>query len=256
MKRTRSFRETDVVVLRTQINAQIIGRRSYQIKKMIACIGLIIQFICPTCFILSAQNIPPKINGVVYNPDSIMPMVYVEGSGNINGFYIGIYEVTQKQWEAVMGNNPSYLKGDYLPVEQVSWSEAQEFIARINEKTGRNYRLPTGAEWEYAAKGGTNNDKYKYAGSNNIDEVAWYDRNSDKRTHVVGSKKPNSLGIYDMSGNVAEFCEDGLRNTACFGYAAHCSVTKHLDFGGKGWFEFTKDSKSWGMGFRIILPEQ
>jgi formylglycine-generating enzyme required for sulfatase activity len=131
----------------------------------------------------------------------------------VSDFYIGKYEVTQKQWREIMGNNPSNFKNcDNCPVEMVSWNDVQEFIKKLNQKTGKNYRLPTEAEWEYAARGGSQSRGYKYAGSNNIGEVAWYDDNSSSKTHAVGGKKPNELGIYDMSGNVYEWCSDWYGN--------------------------------------------
>lgn len=129
-------------------------------------------------------------------------------SVTLSGYYIGKYEVTQKLWKAVMGNNPSNFTGDNLPVENVSWNDVQEFLRKLNRMTGKNYRLPTEAEWEYAARGGSNSSGNKYSGSNNIGSVAWYTENSGSKTHPVGSKSPNELGIYDMSGNVLEWCQD------------------------------------------------
>ena len=125
-----------------------------------------------------------------------------------NDYYIGKYEVTQALWKAVMGNNPSYFKGDNLPVEKVSWDDCQEFISKLNRITGKTFRLPTEAEWEYAARGGNKSRGYQYSGSNNPSNVAWYDDNSGDKTHAVGTKQPNELGIYDMSGNAREWCQD------------------------------------------------
>ena len=129
-------------------------------------------------------------------------------SVTLSSYYICKYEVTQALWRAVMGSNPSYFKGDNLPVERVSWNDCQTFINRLNSYTGRNFRLPTEAEWEFAARGGNYSRHYKYSGSNYIGDVAWYGDNSDSRTHPVGTKQPNELGLYDMSGNVYEWCSD------------------------------------------------
>lgn len=159
-------------------------------------------------------------------------MVYVEGGtfmmGNadpdahpserpvhqvtLSDYYIGETEVTQALWQAVMGSNPSRFKGDNLPVEKVSWYDCQDFIGRLNQITGENFSLPTEAQWEFAARGGNYSKGYKYSGSNNPDAVAWYEDNAryvqDYGTRPVATKQPNELGIYDMSGNVWEWCSD------------------------------------------------
>jgi formylglycine-generating enzyme required for sulfatase activity len=126
----------------------------------------------------------------------------------LSSYKIAKYLITQQQWEAVMGNKPSHFRGHDLPVEGVSWHAVQEYIEKLNAATGKNYRLPTEAEWEYAARGGNQSKGYKYSGSDDINAVAWHNGNSGTTTHPVGTKTPNELGIYDMSGNLWEWCND------------------------------------------------
>ena len=140
----------------------------------------------------------------------------------LSSYMIGKTEVTQELWEAVMGSNPSRFKDSNfqdpnfkdpkLPVEQVSWNDCQTFITKLNALTGKNFRLPTEAEWEFAARGGNKSKGYIYSGSNTIDDVAWYNSNSNWATCPVATKAPNELGIYDMSGNVWEWCSDWFGN--------------------------------------------
>ena len=171
-----------------------------------------------------------------------------------NDYYIGKYEVTQTLWKAVMGKNPSKFKGDNLPVEYVSWNDCQEFISKLNRITGKTFRLPTEAEWEYAARGGKKSRGYQYSGS---------------KTHAVGTKQGNELGIYDMTGNVYEWCQDRIGT-----YSSSSQVNPTGAAGGSlrvfrggGWcntawycrsscrFNFTPDCRDYDLGFRLVLSE-
>lgn len=130
-------------------------------------------------------------------------------SVTLKNFYIGKYEVTQAEWSEIMGDNPSHFKGNYRnPVEQVSWEDIQVFIVKLNTKYSEHFRLPTEEEWEFAARGGLQSKNFRYVGSNNANDVAWWAGNSGGRPHPVGALAPNELGIYDMSGNIWEWCSD------------------------------------------------
>ncbi|MCQ2314181.1 MAG: SUMF1/EgtB/PvdO family nonheme iron enzyme [Bacteroidales bacterium] len=159
------------------------------------------------------------INGVDFKMIKVEGGTFAMGEGKkkshevtLSDYYIGEFEVTQELWEAVMGKNPSKFKGGNLPVERVSWKDCQKFINELNQLcagwlNGKRFSLPTEAQWEYAARGGNKSREYEFSGSNDVDEVAWYNGNSDN-IHSVGTKSPNELGIYDMSGNVYEWCQD------------------------------------------------
>ena len=138
-----------------------------------------------------------------------------------NDYYMGETEVTQELWTAVMGKNPSDFESPKNPVECVSWDDCQKFIRKLNKLTGKKFRLPTEAEWEYAARGGNKSKGCLFAGSNNIDDVAWYWDNSMQQTHPVAQKQPNELGLYDMCGNVWEWCNDKYDST----YYSHSPAT-------------------------------
>jgi len=189
----------------------------------------------------------------------------------VDGFSIGKYEVTQGQWKTIMGNNPSKFSscGDDCPVEQVSWNDVQDFILNLNRRSGRNYRLPTEAEWEYAARSVGKSEKY--SGSSSIDSVAWYDGNSGSTTHPVGRKGANGLGIYDMSGNVWEWCSDWHGNDY-YGMSPRSnpqgpSSGEFRVLRGGSWFDNPLDSRAAfrarglpggrfiSLGFRLVLPQ-
>lgn len=188
----------------------------------------------------------------------------------VDNFYIGETEVTQEMWKAVMGDNPSVFRGNKLPVECVSWLDCQKFIKKLNRITGKKFRLPTEAEWEFAARGGNNSYQFRFSGSDNLLSVAWCRDNSEQRTHDVKTSRGNELGIYDMSGNVWEWCQD-----CKIPYPKHhqknplgvgASDTGHVIRGGS-WDDMEKDCRSSmrnesdpmsvfsTVGFRLALSE-
>ena len=191
------------------------------------------------------------VNGVSFKMIAVKDGTFQMGNGyygvhqvTLSDYYIGETEVTQELWNAVMGSNPSYFTGNMQrPVEQVSWDDCQTFISKLNQLTGETFRLPTEAQWEYAARGGNQAQGRLYSGSNTIDNVAWYGSNSSSTTHPVKTKAPNELGIYDMSGNVWEWCSD------CYGSYSSAAQTdptgpskgSHRVIRGGSWCEYTTD---------------
>ncbi len=190
----------------------------------------------------------------------------------VNSFYISKFPVTQKQWKAIMGSVQTNEDCAQCPVVYVTWFDAQVFINKLNQYTDKNYRLPTEAEWEYAAKGGNKSHGYKYAGSNNAMEVAWYDTLISHKLHPVGMKKPNELGLYDMSGDVWQWCSDwfsekyysegpsdnpkgpatgngdrSLRGGSWWGPMTDCRVANRD--------KYPPDSKDDDVGFRLAMEE-
>lgn len=192
----------------------------------------------------------------------------------VNDFFMGTYEVTQGQWKEIMGYNPAEfnLCGDNCPVENISWNDAQEFIRKLKWKIGKNYRLPTEAEWEYAARSGGKKEKWAGTSSESeLGEYAWFDLNSGGETHPAGKKKPNGLGLYDMSGNVWEWCQDFYdenyyKNSPKNNPSGPDSGTNHVLRGGS-WFNgagYTRTEKRLSIipdyrdgndGFRLVRTE-
>ncbi len=185
----------------------------------------------------------------------------------LSSYRIGQTEVPQWLWVAVMGSNPSNWKGNNLPVEQVSWNDCQEFLGKLNNLTGMFFSLPTEAQWEFAARGGNRSRGYQYSGSDGMGAVAWYDDNSNSRTHEVGMKGFNELGLYDMSGNVCEWCHDRYG-----GYPDNnvsnpkgAALGEHRVCRGGGWNYVSwscrvairsaelPDCRSYSLGFRLVL---
>ena len=197
-----------------------IDKRKTDVKSANLC--LLFLVVMPLLLLAQNRDVQSQINSIGMELVLVQPGTFRMGSDDGDAdekpirsvtiskpFYIGRYEVTQKQWRNVMGTNPSMFQGDNNPVEMVSWNDAEAFIQKLNEKEGTTkYRLPTEAEWEFAARGGTQSNGYKFAGSNNAVDVAVCGENSGREMKPVGSKRPNELGIYDMSGNAWEWCLD------------------------------------------------
>jgi len=257
------------------------------------CIALVLFFAIPV-FVAAQQSddMVVTVNGVSFK------MIRVEGGAftmgatseqasdaydnekpahkvTLSTYYIGETEVTQELWQAVMGSNPSYFNGSSRPVEKVGWNDCQEFIRTLNQLTGKNFRLPTEAEWEFAARGGIKSQNYKYSGSNDLNAVVWFSENAevigenspDYGTHVVKTKKPNELGIYDMSGNVCEWCSDrfgkyssGAQTNPKGASSKSARVVRGGSWNYSGWrcrsscrFKFSPDECRYNIGLRLVL---
>ena len=182
---------------------------------------------------------------------------------HVESFYISKFEVTQALWEYVMGNNPSYFQNSEFPVESVSYDDVQIFLRKLNKLTGKRYRLPTEKEWEYAAKGGQSRYCFIYSGNDNIDAVAWYRENSGEQTHPVGKLRSNSLGLYDMTGNVHEWCVDSYDGTNYIGDTVSVATDLVYVFKGGSFYSDCQhcrisnrnnasfDTRNFSLGFRL-----
>ena len=236
----------------------------------------------------SGESLTFTVNGVTFNMVKVEGGTFTMGATaeqgkdawdnerpshqvTLSDYYIGQTEVTQALWTAVMGSNPSWYKGDSLPVECVSWNNCQTFIKKLNrllskQLGGKRFALPTEAQWEFAARGGNKSKGYKYAGSNNLDDVAWYWNNCGEQVHPVAQKQPNELGLYDMSGNVWEWCQDwfgGYSSDAQTDPQGPCGTNRV--YRGGGWRDFFMDCRvsyrrsyipgflSSNLGFRLCL---
>ena len=234
---------------------------------------------------VSSNVLPITVKGVTFNMIKVDGGTFTMGATSeqedpdknekpthqvtLSSYYIGETEVTQALWKAVMKNNPSDFKGGNKPVEMVSWEDCQKFIGKLNGLTGKSFRLPTEAEWEYAARGGNRSNHTQYSGGSRIDDVAWYSGNSGSKTHPVKTKKPNELGLYDMSGNVWEWCQDWYDS---YGSKAQTNPTgpgsgSFRVLRGGGWLDYERDCRSsyrinfwpgfrsFTLGFRLALSE-
>ena len=229
--------------------------------------------------------VPITVNGVTFNMIKVDGGTFTMGATSeqknpdddekpthqvtLSSYYIGETEVTQALWTAVMGDNPSWFKGDNLPVEQVSWEDCQTFIGKLNGLTGKRFRLPTEAEWEYAARGGNRSNHTQYSGGSMIDDVAWYYGNSGSKTHSVKTKKPNELGLYDMSGNVWEWCQDwkGSYSSNAQPNPTGPDSGSYRVFRGGSWFNgdrncrssnrnsYSPGNRNYDLGLRLALSE-
>ena len=249
-----------------------------KIAKMIFSNPEIVKFIVSIVVVITMFFITSKCSNEKNPPQPTIPykeivpndtiskeieMVFVKGgsfmwdgtSVNMKDYHIGKFQVTQAQWSAVMKTNPSEFKGNNHPVENVDWNEVQKFIIILNDSTGKKYRLPTEVEWVYAASGGIKSRGFIYSGSNKVDDVAWYENNSKARTHQVGMKNPNELGIHDMSGNVWELCGEcqDIKND-CLYIIRGGSWLYQESYVRIANRDYTNHNyKSNGIGFRLVL---